>query len=312
MVALRAVARERQEVAQEVVVPSFTYIASVSAILWAGFTPVFVDVDPDHWHVTPSGLLAAIRSRGSHLACAMPCSTFGTAPPIETRHAWEQLGREAGLPLVVDSAAGFGSIDEHGRPLGQQGDAEVFSFHATKPFAVGEGGIVVTRRKDLAERMKRLVNFGLDGSRRLDGQPGLNAKLSEPASAIALAVLDRFDRILHERRRRAQLLVRALEPHGFVFQRSSRASTWQFVPTLAPRASARGEILERAACSGVELRTYHEPLHHMEPLREHRVVGSLDVTEDLASRILSLPMANTLDEPSIELVRSTVLGNAGT
>ena len=311
MVALRAVTEQSPPTAREVVVPSFTYVASVSAILWAGLTPVFVDVDSDHWHVTPSAFAAAIESRGSRLACAMPCSTFGVAPPVGTRKAWEELAQRAGLPLVVDSAAGFGSLDEHGQALGRQGDAEVFSFHATKPFAVGEGGVVVTRRKDLADRIRSLINFGLGGSRTLAGPPGLNAKLSEAPAAIALAVLDRYDQILVARRRRARMLTASLAPGGFAFQRNSDRSTWQFVPALAPSASARDEILERAVQMGVELRTYHQPLHPVEPLRNQPVVGSLEVTEDLGSRIVSLPMANRLDERSIELISAATLGDPG-
>ena len=311
MVALRAVTEQSPPAAREVVVPSFTYIASVSAILWAGLTPVFVDIDSDNWHVTPSALTAAIESRGSRLACALPCSTFGAAPPVGTRKAWEELAQRAGLPLVVDSAAGFGSLDEHGQALGRQGDAEVFSFHATKPFAVGEGGVVITRRRDLADRMRSLTNFGLGGSRALAGPPGLNAKLSEAPAAIALAVLDRYEQILAGRRRRARMLTASLAPGGFTFQRNSERSTWQFVPALAPSASAREEILERAVQMGVELRTYHEPLHLMEQLRNQPVVGSMDVTADLGSRIVSLPMANDLDERSVELISATALGDAG-
>ena len=291
---------------------SFTYVASVSAILWAGLTRVFVDVDSDHWHVTPSAFAAAIESRGPRLACAMPCSTFGVAPPVGTRKACgEQLAQRAGLPLVVDSAAGFGSLDEHGQALGRQGDAEVFSFHATKPFAVGGRKDVVTRRQDLADRMRSLINFGLGGSRTLAGPPGLNAKLSEAPAAIALAVLDRYDQILVARQGRARMLIASLAPGGFAFQRNSDRSTWQFVPTLAPSASARDEILERAVQIGVELRTYHQPLHSVEPLRNYPVVGSLEVTEDLGSRIVSLPMANSLDERSIELISAATLGDPG-
>jgi dTDP-4-amino-4,6-dideoxygalactose transaminase len=308
MVALRALTEQASPASREVVVPSFTYIATVSAIVWSGFVPVFVDVDPEHWHVDPASLRAAVDQRGSSLACLLPCSTFGTAPPAKVRRGWEEVAREAGLPVLVDSAAGFGSLDEEGQPLGRQGDAEIFSFHATKPFGVGEGGAVVTREPELADRVRQLVQFGLDASRSLPGVPGLNAKMSEIHAATGLAVLDGYEHVLAARRERAAEIAARLSPRGFAFQQLSAGSTWQFVPVLAPDPSTRDAILRRGQEVGVELRTYHEALHLMEQLREHPVVGSLEVTVDLAARILSLPMANDLDAQSVDLVCDCVAG----
>jgi dTDP-4-amino-4,6-dideoxygalactose transaminase len=308
MVALRALTEAGPPEAQEVAVPSFTYIATISAILWAGLKPVFVDVDADSWHAEPASLERVVEERGDSLACLLPCSTFGTAPPVATRRAWEDLARQAAVPLLVDSAPGLGSTDEVGRALGSQGDAEIFSMHATKPFAVGEGGLVVTRRSDLAERMRQLIRFGLDEARALPGPPGLNAKMSELHAATGLAVLDRFDECLSRRRASAARIVEVLSPHGFRFQLNADNSTWQFVPTLAPDATARSGILVEAEVAGVELRNYHRPLHVMAPLRAHEKVGDLEVTRELGARILSLPMANDLDDRSLDRICSSVLG----
>jgi len=308
MVALRALTEASSSGVREVAVPSFTYIATISAILWAGLKPVFVDVDADSWHAEPASLERAVEERGDSLACLLPCSTFGTAPPVETRRAWEDLARQAAVPLLVDSAAGLGSTDEEGCALGDQGDAEIFSMHATKPFAVGEGGLVVARRADLAARVRQLSRFGLDATRALPGAPGLNAKMSEVHAATGLAVLDRFDECLGRRRASAARIVETLSPHGFRFQINAAHSTWQFVPTLAPDATARRRILVEAEAAGVELRNYHQPLHLMAPLRGHEMVGGLEVTRELGARILSLPMANDLDDRSLELICSSVLG----
>jgi dTDP-4-amino-4,6-dideoxygalactose transaminase len=308
VVALRTLTESAPPGAREVAVPSFTYIATVSAILWAGLEPVFVEVDTDSWQADPASLERAVEERGGSLACLLPCSSFGTAPPLETRRAWEDLAREAGLPLLVDSAPGLGSTDEEGRPLGTQGDAEVFSMHATKPFAVGEGGLVVTRRADIAERMRQLIRFGLDDARALPSAPGLNAKMSELHAATGLAVLDGFDGCLGRRRKTAARIQDALSPHGFRFQLNAACSSWQFVPTLAPDASARTRVLAEADAAGVELRTYHQPLHLMAPLQRHDAVEKLEVTRELGERILSLPMANDLDEEAIGRICSAVIG----
>jgi dTDP-4-amino-4,6-dideoxygalactose transaminase len=306
MVALRALTEMSAPQANQVVLPSFTYIATLSAVVWAGLEPVFCDVDPHHWHMSPDQLEVAIRERASSLACLLPCSTFGTAPPRPVRTRWEELGAEAGVPVLVDSAAGFGSLDETGTELGAQGDAEVFSFHATKPLAVGEGGAVSTRDQRLADRIRQLSSFGLDQNRALAGGPGLNARMSDVHAAIALAALDRHDEVLRARRQRAATLIERLR-NLLEFQPHSMESTWQFVPALAPGRSARDGILSRAREFGIEMRSYHQPLHHVPALSQHARSGPLGVTEDLASRILSMPMANDLGEHEIDRICSSVV-----
>jgi dTDP-4-amino-4,6-dideoxygalactose transaminase len=308
MVALRTLTENRPPNAREVAVPSFTYVATVSAILWAGLQPVFVDVDADHWHAAPASLQRIIEQRGRSLACLLPCATFGTAPPVETQRAWADLAGQSGLPLLVDSAAGLGSINEAGSPLGGHGDAEVFSMHATKTFAVGEGGLITTRRSDFANRVRQMLRFGLDESRTLVGPPGLNGKMSELHAATGLAVLDRFDEIIRRRRSSAARIVEALSPGGFTFQVNSANSSWQFVPALAPDAAVQTRLLASAQASGVELRDYYRPLHLMPPLRGYETVGHLEVTTELAERIVSLPMANDLDDRSVDRICLAALG----
>jgi dTDP-4-amino-4,6-dideoxygalactose transaminase len=311
MVALRALIEHGPPAAREVAVPSFTYVGTVSAILWSGLEPVFVDVDEDSWHADPASLERAVEERGDSLACLLPCSTFGTAPALETRRAWEDLARQAALPLLVDSAAGLGTTDKAGTPLGGQGDAETFSMHATKPFAVGEGGLVVTRSVDLANRVRQIIRFGLDAARVLQGPVGLNGKMSEVHAATGLAVLERFDDWVGRRRASAARIIDVLSPQGFSFQRDARNSSWQFVPTLAPDASTRERILAEGEAAGVELRTYHQPLHAMAALRGHEAVGSLEVTSELGARIVSLPMSNSLDDASLDRICSSVLRAIG-
>jgi dTDP-4-amino-4,6-dideoxygalactose transaminase len=309
MVALRAAART-QPGRREVIVPSFTYIASVSAILWTGFMPVFVDVASDHWHMDPEQLEAALNERESRVAAVLACSTFGCAPPTMVTAAWEQACSRAEVPLIVDSAAGFGSRDERDRPLGGQGVAEVFSFHATKPLATGEGGAVFTADQTLSERIARQTKFGLDAERALTDQPGLNAKMSEIHAATALAALDHFDALLEARARRSAAIRIGLGEHDFSFQLGCETSAWQFVPTLAANETVRQDILRSANLARVQLRTYHEPLHAVTALSRYDAFGDLPVTNDLASRMLSLPLAVDLTDEEISRIRTLLTETA--
>jgi dTDP-4-amino-4,6-dideoxygalactose transaminase len=301
MVALRAAVGTKSG-PREVIVPSFTYIASVSAILWTGLVPVFVDVGADHWHLDPEELEIALQEREGRVAAVLACSTFGCSPPLIVRDAWEQACERAEVPLIVDSAAGFGSRDERGQPLGGQGVAEVFSFHATKPLAVGEGGAVFTADRALNERIALQTKFGLDAQRMLTEAPGLNAKMSEIHAATALAALDDFETVLKARAQRSRSIRAGLVSRGFAFQPGCESSAWQFVPVLTSSATMRQEILDLSSTARVELRTYHEPLHSMAPLRRYEKQGDLLVTRDLAARMLSLPLANDLTDDEISRI----------
>lgn len=305
LVALRAALGE-PGARRELLVPSYTFIATVSAIRWAGFEPVFVDVDRDHWHLDPACLEQALEERREQVAGVLAASTFGCAPPLTVRTRWERACAELEVPLIVDSAAGFGSRDEAGAPLAAQGDAEAFSFHATKPFAVGEGGAVFAADPELVERMIRQAAFGLDERRVLVDEPGLNAKMSELHAAAGLAALDEHERVLAARRERAARLRVLLEPTGVSFQHGSERSAWQFVPVLAPTAAARDAALREGAARGVGLRSYHEPLHEMERLRGCAVAGTLDATREIASRSLSLPLSNDIGDDELARVAEVV------
>jgi dTDP-4-amino-4,6-dideoxygalactose transaminase len=302
MVALHALTSDRVEGASEVLVPTFTFVATINAIAWAGLTPVFVDLDPDDWHPSHAAIEHALSTRAGKVAAVLSTSTFGTPPSPAVRTRLERTCADAGVPLLFDSAAGFGARDVDGHSLGLQGDVELFSVHATKPFAIGEGGMLATSSDALFERMARLVNFGIDQDRALTELLGLNAKLSELHAATGLAVLDRFDDILRARRTRAARVRDALEPRGFEFQQGNERSTWQFIPTLAPSAEGRAAVMREAARRSIEVRRYFTPCHHFPACAAFPRVGSLSVADALADRMLSLPMANDLTETDVEQI----------
>jgi dTDP-4-amino-4,6-dideoxygalactose transaminase len=306
LVGLRALAGTGTPQHREVLMPSYTFAAAMSAVRWAGFTPVFLDVEPDGWHLDPHALDQALQERHGRVAAVLAASTFGTPPAAQTTAAWEAAASAAGVPLLVDSAAGFGATTPAGRKLGGQGDMEVFSFHATKPFAIGEGGLLTTTDPDLAARATRLANFGFeDGVVR--GDVGLNAKLPEWSAATALAVLDRYDAVLSARRDRAEALLGRIARLGFTRQALSAGAAWQFVPVLTPTAAARDAVLTRARADGIEIRTYFDvPLHRMPAFADAPRHGDLAVTEDLAARTLSLPMANDLSPAAIDAIAATL------
>jgi dTDP-4-amino-4,6-dideoxygalactose transaminase len=209
------------------------------------------------------------------------------------------------VPLIVDSAAAFGAVADDGVHIGAQGDVEVVSFHATKPFAIGEGGAVFTRDRALYEKIEHAVNFGLRPDRSVAMARGLNAKMSELHAATALAVLDEYEPILESRRRTAAR-IRAQADPDIIWQDGCERSTWQFVPVVFPDADHRRSA-ERWCEDRVEVRRYYEPLHLMEPFGGYPVLdGGLACTAELCDRVLCLPMANDLSDEEVLAISAIV------
>lgn len=283
--------------------PAFTFIATPQAAVWAGLRPFLLDSDPGHWHLDPEGLQASLaENRDSRVAIAV--SAFGTPPPAAVREHWEDSCQKAGVPLLIDSAAAFGAIADDGTPIGAQGDVEVVSFHATKPFAIGEGGAVFTRDRELHERIERKVNFGFQPDHSVVTGRGLNAKMSEIHAATALAVLDDYDAVL-ERRRTAAADLRGRIIARAAWQRGSQLSTWQFAPLLFAGEAERERA--RAACAGeIETRVYYQPIQDLIPDQVDLAEGGAPHAEDLYRRLLCLPMANDLADHEIAAIANAI------
>ena len=303
MVALRAACGEPGRRRRLIALPSFTFTATACAVRWAGFEPLFVDIEPESFQLDADALEAALATHGDRVAGVLGCSTFGTAPPSSTRQGWRNTCARHGVPLVIDSAAGFGAIDDEGAPLGAQGDTEVFSFHATKPFAIGEGGAIVTRQPGLAERAERLMNFGIDPATSMSAMPGLNAKLSELHCAMGLAMLDRFDDLLSARRATVETLREAVGAHPIRYQTGSEGSTWQGFHITLPSAELRHRAVSLARQELIEVRTCWDPSLHEHPaFADAPRGGELSVTEQVAARSITLPMANRLGPRQISRI----------
>ena len=164
----------------EVITPPLSFAATVQAIAWCGFRPVFADVSPDTLTLCPRAVEAAITPRSAAILGVhfldVPCDVQGLA----------QVARRHGLWLAYDAAQAFG-LTLNGTPIAAYGDATAFSLHATKVLHTGEGGFVVTPDAGATARLRRMRNFGLEAG-RMTG-PGSNGKLSEAQAALGLALL---------------------------------------------------------------------------------------------------------------------------
>jgi dTDP-4-amino-4,6-dideoxygalactose transaminase len=307
MAALRAACGAPEGERTLVITPAYTFTATACAIQWAGFEPVFVDIERSGWHMDPAKLEVALQRYAGRVAGVLACATFGTAPAAAQRRAWRELCDAHDVPLLIDSAPGFGTRDAKGRLLGALGDTEVFSFHATKPFAAGEGGVVTTADPDLAARIGRLINFGLEPGTRISADIGMNGKMSELHAAASLAMLDRIEDVVALRQGNAAGLRAAIGSDAHLqYQDGTERSTWQIFHVLCPTPAMRDRALALAPDFGVEVRTMHDPALHTHPAFADCRREPLPVTEAAAARALALPMSNALDHAAIARIAELV------
>jgi len=267
-----------------VAMPSFTFPATAAAVMLAGCRPLFVDVSPQTWELDLAQLERALGRQ--RVGAILHVRTLGLCRRLDELQA---LAKAAAVPLVIDAAASLGGRDEHGAWVGDAGDAEVFSMHATKVFGVGEGGAVFVRDA-LAERLRRTVNFGL-----LDGAPavpGFNGKLSEVHAAIGLAVLERIDGFLARRAEVARRYRTEMAAADLEHPPNAGSPPWQTYPVALPGPAE--PLARRLVASGVGVRRYYTPpLHLTSP---YATDARLPVTEDLAERILCLPVYSDMSD----------------
>lgn len=286
-----------------ILMPSFTFVAVAQAALWAGYRPWFVDVDPQTWQPSIASARAALDADRGSIAGILLANVFGVGNPSIA--AWETLAAEHALPLVIDSAAGFGSEYAAGERVGGRGTCEIFSFHATKPFAIGEGGAMASRDPRLIARARHFQNFGFD-SGRASTQLGINGKLQEINAAIGLRQLVDLDARLASRRQVFARYCAELAAAGVAFQPNAEASSLCFAGMLCGSAGHKSEVLASMAERRIQARDYYNPAVHMQPfftVNPHLLRSEpLPVTVDLCERIVSLPIHDDMHPDDIDRV----------
>jgi len=270
--------------------PSFTFIAVAQAAMWTGYRPWFIDIEPDTWQPSAPAARAVLECFRDQIAGILLTNVFGVGNP--DIQVWEVLAAEWQLPIVLDSAAGFGSMYPDGERLGGHASCEIFSFHATKPFAIGEGGAVVSRHPSLVEQARAFGDFGFVG--RQCAQLGINGKLPELSAAIGLRQLSGLDDRLATRRKVFDRYRTELGGLGLRFQPNAEASSLCFASVCCNSAHEKTNVLASLHEDAVRAHDYYNPPQHLQPyfVANPELVRSaeLSVTESICSRVVSLPV----------------------
>jgi dTDP-4-amino-4,6-dideoxygalactose transaminase len=284
----------------EVIVPSFTFVATAHALQWQQITPVFCDIDPATHNIDPARVEALITPRTTGI---IGVHVWGRPADVA---ALGEIASRRGLRLLYDAAHAFGCTSG-GQMIGGFGDAEVFSFHATKFLNSGEGGAVATNDDALADRMRLMRNFGFAGYDEVV-YVGTNGKMGELSAAMGLTSLDAIDDFVAVNRANHAAYAAALAGLPgitLVPYDGAEQSNYQYVVLEVEASEAgltRDELQRVLWAENVMARRYFFPgCHRMEPYRSSSpdAGARLPETERLVTRVLTLPTGTAVDEEII-------------
>jgi dTDP-4-amino-4,6-dideoxygalactose transaminase len=287
----------------EVIIPSFTFIATAHALQWQKITPVFCDIDPSNHMIDPGRVEELITPRtsgiiGVHL-WGQPCDTEALA----------EIASRRNLRLMFDAAHGL-ACSHNGRMLGSFGDAEVFSFHATKFFNTFEGGAVTTNDDDLAARIRLMKNFGFSGYDNVI-YIGTNGKMSELSAVMGLTSLESLDEFISANRRNYQQYRTEMASVPGVkmldFDEREQSNYQYIVLEIDQNVTrvSRDQLLKILWAENAIARRYFYPgCHRMEPYRSYFPQARLLLpeTEKLVKRVLVLPTGTAVGAEQIAAI----------
>jgi UDP-hydrolysing UDP-N-acetyl-D-glucosamine 2-epimerase len=289
----------------EVIVPSFSFVAVANAARYESATPVFVDIDPVTLNLDPAGVEAAITPRSRAIVVV---HTFGV--PAALAELME-IARRHRLFVIEDACEAFGA-EYAGRKVGSFGDAGVFGFYPNKQITTGEGGVIVTDDPRFAAMARRLRNQGRGaaGDWFVHEEVGYNYRISEMSCALGVEQLKRIDAILARRAAVVGEYQHRLADHPDwelppIALARRRISWFVYVVRLRGHCGAahRDKVLAAMAARGIGCGRYFAPIHLQPAYRTqpHRCMD-LSHTEAIAPRTLALPLFNRITSEQIEEV----------
>jgi perosamine synthetase len=286
----------------EVLVPSFTFAASVNALLYEGVTPVFVEIEPETYNLDPDDLRRKITRRTRAL---MAVDIFGH--PVEWDALWPIVEKH-GLRVIDDACEALGA-EYQGVKVGRFGSAAAFAFYPNKQLTTGEGGMIVTQCDEIARLARSMRNQGRSemGAWLEHERLGYNYRVDEMSAALGLSQMNRLEGFLAKRERAARMYRDRLQRRDWLrlprVKPHVRVSWFVFVVTLA-EGLERDAVMRALEARNVPSRAYFSPLHLQPYIRSQFGFrgGELPVTESVARRTLALPFSNNLTETEVERV----------
>ena len=287
----------------EVIIPTFTMIATPNSIAYTGATPVLVDSEMETWNIDYLKIEEKITDRTKVI---MPVHTYGHPANMDPIL---KLADEYSLYVIEDAAEAHGALYKN-KKTGNLGDLNCFSFYANKIITTGEGGMLVTNNKEYAEtaRWLRSHAFGREGKHFYHEALGFGYRISGMQAALGLAQLTRLDKFVANRRKNAQLYNSNLEnlvgkiilPPEATWAKNVY---WMYSILLSDYSAAeRNEIVKKLEQYGIESRTFFYPVHVQPMYKDLQPTESFPIADTLSQTGINLPSGNNLTEDDINYV----------
>ena len=289
----------------EVIVPSFTFVATAEAVALAGAKPVFIDINPRTYNIAP----ASIEKAATPITKAIvPVDLYGLPADIKPIR---KIAAEHGLTIVEDSAQAHGATC-YGSPAGAFADAACWSLYASKNITAGEGGVITTNNNEIAERIRMIRTHG-EKTKYASLMLGSNYRMSEIQAAIGLVQLKKLRAFVAKRQRNARKLSELLAetdrlqlPH----EPKGRKHSWYLYTVRLKNAEEkeRNKIVAELKNKGIGAEVYYaNPVHLMPYYRDSFGEKELPETEKAAKQVFSLPIHPGVTEEQVEYIGKTVL-----
>jgi dTDP-4-amino-4,6-dideoxygalactose transaminase len=297
------IASRALELHGEVIIPSFTFIATAHALQWQEITPVFCDIGMNSHHIDPKQIERHITPRTTGI---MGVHVWGKSCEIEEI---DEIAKRHNLHVMYDAAHGFG-CSHQGRMIGNFGEVEVFSFHATKFFNTFEGGAITTNNEELAQRIQFMRNFGFSGYDKTE-RIGINGKMSEISAAMGLTMLESLDELISTNASNYQQYQKAFRGISgikmFCFSEEERNNYQYIILEIDENKTGitRDILVKLLHAENILARRYFYPgCHEMEPYRSYFPHAGLLLpnTNTLTKRVMSLPTGTAVSNSNIERI----------
>ena len=278
----------------EIITTPFSFVATTSSIVWEGCVPVFVDIDEKTLNIDATLIEQAITDKTSAI---LATHVYGNPCDVEKIHS---IAQKHNLKVIYDGAHAFG-IDVKGQSVFSYGDISICSLHATKLYHSIEGGLIVSKDEDLHQKLRYIRNFGISGFESF-AELGINGKNSEFHAAMGLVNLKYVNNILDKRRILTELYDRCLvdKPVQRPCWSDGASKNYAYYPVILESEEALLEVVSRLQSHNIQTRRYFYP--SLASVLPYLKAQNLPVTDEIAKRILCLPLYFELADKEVELI----------
>ena len=299
-----ALAAANLKTGDEIILPSFTFVATAEVVVMAGAKPVFVDINPETYNISPEKIEKAITKKTKAI---MPVDLYGLPADMQPI---KEIAEKHGLLIIEDAAQAHGAKYK-GKPPGAFADAACWSFYASKNITTGEGGMVTTNDDELAEKMRFMRSHG-EKEKYKSLMLGHNYHMTEIQAAIGCVQLEKLPKFSEKRRKNAEKLTSNLKKSG-KFKLPTEPKGYQHswylytVRLKDAKERERDEIVEKLGQKGIGAQVYYKCPIHLMPYYSKFGKYHLPETEKAAVQVFSLPVHPGVTDEQADYISETVL-----